>query len=379
MWKIFIIIFGVFFGIFMPRSIYENYTDADLEDSTYEEDSYVNSEDSTYEEYSYADSEDSVYGDYPYPDPEYAAGRGNLKTYNNKDYDPTKTDWENYGDTGSIMEIADTDWALENAPVFHVETKEQLAGVVYYVNAVKGYNDSVELYLEADIDLDGLEWVPMGGWYRPDRYLEHTTFVGLIDGQNHIIKNMHIDTKYGGHCGFVGYSYSLQMKNITFEKAYVSGGTYVGIAGGEIYGSEDWINVNVSGMVGTPGPETGSIVGREAGINFRDCDATVVYKKENGRFGSIRYFSHRYQLIAETPVVEAFTLIYENGVITRDEVEGYDNLGWHIERDGSLLLDRAAEGELQLPAEYTYPDTSIWLEAYINGTYVRVSNIIEVP
>ncbi len=104
----------VLFGIFMPRSIYENYTDADLEDSTYEE-------------YSYADSEDSVYGDYPYPDPEYAAGRGNLKTYNNKDYDPTKTDWENYGDTGSIMEIADTDWALENAPVFHVETKEQLA------------------------------------------------------------------------------------------------------------------------------------------------------------------------------------------------------------------------------------------------------------
>lgn len=44
------------FGIFMPRSIYENYTDADLEDSTYEEDSYVNSEDSTYEEYPYVNS-----------------------------------------------------------------------------------------------------------------------------------------------------------------------------------------------------------------------------------------------------------------------------------------------------------------------------------
>ena len=82
MWKIFIIIFGVLFGIFMPRSIYENYTDADLEDSTYEEYSYVNSEDGSYEDYPY-----------PYPDPEYAAGRGNLKTYNNKDYDPTKTDW----------------------------------------------------------------------------------------------------------------------------------------------------------------------------------------------------------------------------------------------------------------------------------------------
>lgn len=140
MWKIFIILFGLLFSIFIPKSIYENYTDTNREDSTYEEDSYVNSEDSTHEEYPYVNSEDGSYEDYPYPypDPEYAAGRDNLKTYNNKDYDPTKTDWENYGDTGSIMEIADTDWALENAPVFHVETKEQLAGVVYYVNAVKG-------------------------------------------------------------------------------------------------------------------------------------------------------------------------------------------------------------------------------------------------
>lgn len=165
MWKIFIILFGVLFGIFIPKSIYENYTD-------------TNREDSTYEEYSYADSEDSVYGDYPYPDPEYAAGRGNLKTYNNKDYDPTKQTGKlwgyrlDHGDCGHGL-------GIRNAPVFHVETKEQLAGVVYYVNAVKGYNDSVELYLEADIDLDGLEWVPMGGWYRPDRYLEYTTFVGL--------------------------------------------------------------------------------------------------------------------------------------------------------------------------------------------------------
>ena len=48
MWKIFIIIFGVLFGIFIPRSIYENYTDADLEDSTYEEYSYADSDNNAY-------------------------------------------------------------------------------------------------------------------------------------------------------------------------------------------------------------------------------------------------------------------------------------------------------------------------------------------
>lgn len=83
MWKIFIIIFGVLFGIFMPRSIYENYTDTNREDSTYEEDSYVISEDSTYEEYPYANSEDSV----------------------NEDYDPTKQ-------TGKIMGIPARSWRL---------------------------------------------------------------------------------------------------------------------------------------------------------------------------------------------------------------------------------------------------------------------------
>ena len=105
MWKIFIIIFGVLFGIFMPKSIYENYTDTTREDSTYEEDSYVNSEDSTYEEYPYVNSEDGSYEDYPYPypDPEYAAGRGNLKTYNNM---------IRQKQTGKIMGIPARSWRL---------------------------------------------------------------------------------------------------------------------------------------------------------------------------------------------------------------------------------------------------------------------------
>lgn len=107
MWKIFIILFGLLFSIFIPKSIYENYTDTNREDSTYEEDSYVNSEDSTHEEYPYVNSEDGSYEDYPYPypDPEYAAGRDNLKTYNNKDYDPTKQ-------TGKIMGIPARSWRL---------------------------------------------------------------------------------------------------------------------------------------------------------------------------------------------------------------------------------------------------------------------------
>jgi hypothetical protein len=56
-----------------------------------------------------------------------------------------------------------------------------------------------------------------------------------------------------------------------------------------------------------------------------------------------------------------------------------DKVGWVIERNGVISLSRAADSELQ----YRYfnnqqgADFRVWLEEYINGSYQRVSNIIE--
>jgi hypothetical protein len=60
------------------------------------------------------------------------------------------SDWERECDTGDIMKIADTEWAVENAPYFWVYTAQQLAGVVYYVNAIAGNNEEVYIYLNND-------------------------------------------------------------------------------------------------------------------------------------------------------------------------------------------------------------------------------------
>ena len=34
------------------------------------------------------------------------------------------------------MELADKEWAMENAPVFHVSDETELASVVWYVNGI---------------------------------------------------------------------------------------------------------------------------------------------------------------------------------------------------------------------------------------------------
>lgn len=291
------------------------------------------------------------------------------------DYSSYVSAWERECDTGDILKIADKEWAIENAPYFNVSTKEQLAGVVYYVNAINESQSDLYLTLEDDIDLSGLNWVPMG-WLGSG----NNSFMGYIDGQGHTIKNMHIETDCNNHTAFVAYSPCLGCKDINFEDAYVVGGTYTGIIGGEVYSSREWSNINVSGFIKSNGTEKGSIVGREADYNFINCTADVATKDKNGKLVPVKYFSHRQEVLANTPATEDFTLtVNKDGSVSRTEGENYQNLCWHIkDKDGNSLLQRNASNELVLPKEYAYSGSTVYLEAFTGETYTRVSNIVEI-
>ncbi|MBR6478608.1 MAG: hypothetical protein IKS85_09205 [Lachnospiraceae bacterium] len=295
-----------------------------------------------------------------------------------------RSDWERSCYTGSIMEIADREWAMANAPVFHVSTPEQLAGVVYYNNAVMDYaynGGSLTVYLENDIDLEGYEWVPMG-WLGPS----DSRFNGLVDGQGHAIKNMNLVIDYDDHCAFIAYSTGVDVRNVTFENATVNGGRYSGIVGGEIYISKEWENVKVSGVLIEPKGEYGSIIGREAYLNFKNCSADVIMHRRNGEESRVEYFSHRQEVIANTPATEDFQLtLNDDGSVTRTEAEGeFRNLMWHLDVEGVMILQRNAENEMTLDAYGFFADylaqgkkCKIWLDAYTGETYTRVSNVIE--
>ena len=127
------------------------------------------------------------------------------------------SDWERGYNTGDIMNLCDKEWAMANAPDFRVSTPEQLASVVWYVNA-SGFKCSVTL--ENDIDLDSYEWVPMG--YQPMSGLGNK-FKGTVDGNGYTIKNMNIKDNGYYYAGFIGIGGS-DIRNITFENATVTGG-----------------------------------------------------------------------------------------------------------------------------------------------------------
>ena len=83
------------------------------------------------------------------------------------------------------------------------------------------------------------------------------------------------------------------------------------------------------------------------------------------------------------PLEENFHLtLGADNSITRDAHEGFRNLGWHIERNGECVLERVAENELVLDPKIQrkYCNSgkiTIYLTAVVDGSYQRVSNIIE--
>lgn len=295
-----------------------------------------------------------------------------------RDMTSYKTDWEREFDTGSIMKLADKDWAQKNAPDFHVSTAQQLASVVYYVNGLNPTYKNVSVTLENDIDLTGYDWRPMG-WSHASNH----AFCGTVNGQGHYIKGMKIKVGYEP-CGFIGYGWDMSMHDIKFVGAEVSGTHSTGIACGEAHGDVTITNVSVQGKVSGGGNDFGAIIGREGGLAFKGCSANVT---ADGK--PFKYFSYKQKQKAETKVIEYFHLTrLPDGVIVRDHHDGFDGLGWTVELDGQQILNRdttnskTGEQMLELETEYQWLNGTdgrhtIYLTAYINGACVRVSNIIE--
>lgn len=143
------------------------------------------------------------------------------------------------------------------------------------VNGVHGERNQYSgefVKLTADIDLDGINWLPIG-----NATGDHGSFRGIFDGDNHTIKNLYIRSQ-NGHLGFFartgGYGEGITptVKNIVFENVDVSTevtnhwttghGDYIGSvianAGGETYID----NVHVKGYVYVNGcAYVGGIVG----------------------------------------------------------------------------------------------------------------------
>ena len=129
-------------------------------------------------------------------------------------------------------------WVRQDADdVIEIATAEELAAI--------NDNPSGNYALTADIDLDGIDWTPLGVFVFEGETEEEQVvpngeyaFTGTFDGRGHTISNLTIDQPEGYALGLFGCLSGARVGNFTLENAQVGGMTMVACAAGYGYMSE---------------------------------------------------------------------------------------------------------------------------------------------
>lgn len=280
---------------------------------------------------------------------------------------PDEEGWIGMRDYGDIPMLADAAYieASLATGTFLVSTPEELASFCYIVNTSQS-GQGLSMQLQNDIDLTGYQWASMG-WSGGNGYLPFTC---SVDGNGYTIRNMTIDCD-DSSVGFIGWETRCSVSNIMFENASVSGDSEVGIITGQAIGG--WYeNCHVTGEVN--GYRAGSLHGYSATSDVFDCTADVMVNGETFEFLTWND-KEKSEIVIEHLVT---IVLHDDYTVTRPPIEDYDNLGWLVKKDGVVVLQRSADDELY----YCYSDTSpgvytIYLEAFVDGQYVPVSNTVE--
>ena len=189
-----------------------------------------------------------------------------------------------------------TDWYLENptAVSYSLDSAEDLAGLAAIVNgtaenpltrsAVKDNFKGKTLTLSSDLDLQGIEWTPIGTNANP--------FLGNLDGAGHTIYNLNVNNDgWAGLVGHAGKSSGSTISNLTVVNATITSNRMAGVIVGQIYGNVVNCHVENANIIVTPnlvsedkydnGDKVGGIVGwlGDNGNNrtLANCSATNVY------------------------------------------------------------------------------------------------------
>lgn len=144
--------------------------------------------------------------------------------------------------------------------VYHIATTERLAEFAAAVNAGTFAYDIV--VLDADIDLKGEYWTPIGK--------SGKTFTKIFDGRNHTISNLVTGRSWLSDIGFFGVTTNGEIKNLHIHNATVKGYLDVGVVAGTPYTSK-YTNIKVTGLIKVDGyAYIGGMFGKNAYANLTD-------------------------------------------------------------------------------------------------------------
>jgi len=197
--------------------------------------------------------------------------------YENTMKEPT-CHWHDHFNYEDIEALADTS-IYDESREYYITTVEQLAGLVKLVNEGESFY-GCNFYLQADLDLAGYDWAPIGWYYPADKgYLwKDFPFEGRFYGNNHTIYNMTIISPNQSDLGMFGRTLqTFQVHDLSLIDCYIEGKFYCGgILGDNINSghSFDMTNCHMTGTVKGQ-LESGALVGSSAKLRIKDCTAAV--------------------------------------------------------------------------------------------------------
>jgi len=227
--------------------------------------------------------------------------------------------------------------------------------------------------LTADLDVNGVDLSPVGN--------DANNFTGILDGDNHIIRNARMSFPDTYHIGLFGYAGGgCRIHNLGIEDANISGDYYVGCLAGRTYGSI--MNCYASGSVsGTD--YVGGLVGRSRN-GIRNCYARATVNGDDfvgGLVGRIYgHFSNCYAAgsVSGDDSVGGLVGYDEAGSVSRgyflhpDDGGGWDN-GYGVPLTNSQMADQASFIGWDFVRESVNGTSEIW-QMPVGGGYPVLSS-----
>ncbi len=105
----------------------------------------------------------------------------------------------------------------ESSP-YLISTSSELFAFAQNIN--NGIDVDKYYRLEADIDLSGQEWTPIGSY--TSKTLYSACFQGVFDGNGHTVSNFKITKNTYKYIGFFGFVYNGTVKNLTISNASIN-------------------------------------------------------------------------------------------------------------------------------------------------------------
>ena len=217
----------------------------------------------------------------------------------------------------------DTEWYSEEVVVFDLTTKEQLAGLASLVNEGTNF-DGVIIYLDADIDLEFYEWIPIGN--------SSNAFNGNFDGDGHTISGLKINSN-SDYVGLFG-NVSGKICNVNIDQANVyvkRDHNYVSILCG--YSSGELKDITTNGFIEAPKSNyVGAIAGAAA-------PASIIYSNisNNAIINAANYVGGIFGHINSTGSVQTDSISNTGDVTGVSQVGGI--VGYANAAVGSKIYD----------------------------------------